>query len=67
MDKCEIECSEDVTDAMRERDDLEHDFRLDGWVRSRQNVFSVDCVLCRMCSLQNVFSVDCVLCRMCSL
>jgi len=33
MDKCEIECSEDVTDAMRERDDLEHDFRLDGWVR----------------------------------
>jgi len=33
MDKCEIECSEDVPDKMRERDTTEHDFRLDGWVR----------------------------------
>ena len=29
-------------------------------LRSLQNVFSVECVLYRMCSLQNVFSIECV-------
>lgn len=33
MDKCEIECSDQVRDDMRVRDTDEHVFRLDGWVR----------------------------------
>lgn len=33
VDRCEIEGTEDVPDNMRERDEREHTFSLDGWVR----------------------------------
>ena len=33
MDRCEIEAADDVPDQLRERDEREHEFRLDGWVR----------------------------------
>jgi len=33
MERCDVDSAEDVRDDMRERDQNEHDFRLDGWVR----------------------------------
>jgi len=33
MDKCDIDPAEDVPDILRERDNTEYDFRLDGWTR----------------------------------
>jgi hypothetical protein len=36
-------------------------------VVGHEDVFFVECVLCRMCSPSNVFFVECVVFRMCSL
>ena len=33
MDKCEISPADDVSTALRKRDESEHSFQLDGWVR----------------------------------
>lgn len=33
MEKCDVENAEDVPESFRERDQREHNFRLDGWVR----------------------------------